>query len=127
MRIYGNARGNHGQLSIVQEVLNAKQKPEEAPRKEEVLEQKSEAPCKEIDQVAFWLYLRVLLCFLLAQSTQIFASFILSLLFETGLPPNQGIQGKLGNFIFINEKSGGKIFWKIRENQGSFRVIIVSF
>jgi len=50
MRIYGNVPGNHGQLSIVQEVHNAKQKPEEAPRKEEVLEQKSETPCKEIDQ-----------------------------------------------------------------------------
>ena len=54
MRIYGNVPGNHGQLSIVQEVHNAKQTPEEARRKEEVvLEKKSEAPCKEIDQVAF--------------------------------------------------------------------------
>ena len=35
---------------------------------------------------------------------------------HTGLPPNMGIKGKSGNFIFNLGKAGGKkIFWKIRE------------
>ena len=44
------------------------------------------------------------------------------------LPPNQGIQGKLGSFVFIQEESGGiVIFQKVREIQGIFTFQIILF
>ena len=47
-------------------------------------------------------------------------------LLHVGLPPNQENQGKSGNFIF-NEGNKGKMRDFVRDNQGTFKFLIVSF